>query len=96
VLYKDLAKAVKRESEIAVRYWWGVGVGAVWKWRKALGVPRVNEGTRSRLVAFGKSKAHRPAIEAMHAKARDPVRRDKIGAGPAWKAPAGSRTSGTA
>src|SRR5438045_2754483 len=30
---------------LAVRYWRGVGVGLVWRWRKALGVPRFNEGT---------------------------------------------------
>src|SRR5690242_4385913 len=45
ILYGDLAKAVRQESEPAVCYWFGVGDFTVWKWRKALGVDRMNEGT---------------------------------------------------
>jgi hypothetical protein len=41
----DLVKAVRKESEIAVAYWWGVSTQTVRVWRKALGVPQVNEGT---------------------------------------------------
>jgi hypothetical protein len=40
-----LVKAIRRESETAVAYWWGVTAQTVWQWRKALGVPQVNEGT---------------------------------------------------
>src|SRR5438045_3875477 len=46
ILCGDLVKAVQRESEIAVAHWWGVTEQTVWKWRKALGVPRTNEGSR--------------------------------------------------
>src|SRR5262245_28081242 len=35
---EELARAVRTESALAVRYWWGVGHGAVARWRKALGV----------------------------------------------------------
>jgi len=80
VLYRDLAKAVRRESVVAIRYWWGVGASAVWKWRKALGVPPNNAGTLARHVAHGKSRHGRKALAAMHAKASDPVRRAKIAA----------------
>jgi hypothetical protein len=38
VVFKDLARAVRRESEIAVAYPWGVTGQTVGKWRKALGV----------------------------------------------------------
>jgi hypothetical protein len=77
VVYKGLAKAVRRESEQAICHWWGVGVTSVWKWRKALGVGIATEGT---------SRLHREAIEqngaSMRAlgvkKARDPERRRKI------------------
>src|SRR5262245_43407536 len=66
IVYKGLSKAVRREAEQAVSYWWGVGLWSVWQWRKALGVGAVTEGT-SRLkhghalepgVTAGRAKAH--------------------------------------
>lgn len=45
ILCGDLVKAVKCESAIAVCYWWGVTAQTVSAWRKALDVPRMNEGT---------------------------------------------------
>lgn len=45
ILCGDLIRAVRTESVIAVAHWWGVNAVTVWKWRKALGVPQVNEGT---------------------------------------------------
>jgi hypothetical protein len=45
VVYKGLAKAIRRESEQAICRWWGVCPTTVWKWRKALGVGIVTEGT---------------------------------------------------
>jgi hypothetical protein len=45
ILYGALADAVRRESAKAIEYWWGVGQFTVWKWRKALGVDRMTEGT---------------------------------------------------
>jgi hypothetical protein len=38
VVFKDLARAVRRESEVAVAHHWGVDKQTVGKWRKALGV----------------------------------------------------------
>jgi hypothetical protein len=77
VVYKDLAKAVRRESEQAICHWFGVRTTTVWKWPKALGVGIATEGT---------SRLHREAIEqngaSMRArgvlKARDPERCRKI------------------
>jgi hypothetical protein len=47
ILCADLVDAVRRESSIAVQYWWGVGRETVWRWRKALGVEARTEGTRA-------------------------------------------------
>jgi hypothetical protein len=46
VVYKGLARAVRRESEQAVAHHWGVGHCPAWQWRKALGVGATTEGTR--------------------------------------------------
>src|SRR5262245_61849788 len=77
IVFKDLEKAIRRESNQAVAYWWGVHPQTVSKWRKALDVGLATEGT---------SRLHRETIEevgdAMRAlsilKARDPDRRAKI------------------
>jgi hypothetical protein len=45
VVYKDLAKAIRRESEQAVARWWGVGLDTLWRWRRALGVGATTPGT---------------------------------------------------
>jgi hypothetical protein len=80
ILFGDLAGAVRRESNQAVAFWWGVTPQTVTKWRKALEVSRANEGTR-RLhhevalepgVTAGRAKAH--------AKLGDAARREKIAA----------------
>jgi len=45
VLCGDLIEAVRRESVCAVVHWWGVSANTVRIWRRALGVPRMTEGT---------------------------------------------------
>jgi hypothetical protein len=41
----ELARAVRHESAAAVMHWWGSSMGAVCRWREALGVTRRdNEG----------------------------------------------------
>jgi hypothetical protein len=42
---EELARAIRIESSLAIQHWWGVGMTAVWAWRKALGVGRFNEGS---------------------------------------------------
>jgi hypothetical protein len=29
----ELARAIRHESAAAIRHWWGVSVGVVWRWR---------------------------------------------------------------
>jgi hypothetical protein len=45
VLCGELVMAVRRESEKAVAYHWGISRYTVRRWRKALGVPRFTSGT---------------------------------------------------
>jgi hypothetical protein len=84
VLYRDLARAVRQEANQDVARLFGVTGQTVTKWRKALGVPANNRGTLRRRVAAG--KRNDKALRAMHAKARDPVRRAKIAAARRGKA----------
>jgi hypothetical protein len=78
VLYRGLAHAVRREANQDVARLFGVTGQTVTKWRRALDVPPNNRGTLRRRVEAG--KRNRRALVAMHAKARDPVRRAKIAA----------------
>lgn len=48
---EELARAVRHESAAAVSHWWGVGMGAVTAWRKALGPP-AGPRTRARTGSF--------------------------------------------
>ncbi len=79
VLYRDLVKAVRRESAQAIAYWWGVSTLTVWGWRKALGVGQYTEGTRGL-----KSEVHTPILDAARELAlptlSSPERREKIAA----------------
>jgi len=77
VLYRGLARAVRRESNAAVAYWFGVTGQTVTKWRRALGV-RHPEGDRCLQAANG--KRNRNGLVAMWAKAKDPTRCAKIAA----------------
>jgi hypothetical protein len=52
VVYAGLAKAVRRESGVAVCHWWGTSWYYVNKWRRALGVASSNEGTYQIRLAF--------------------------------------------
>jgi hypothetical protein len=80
VLFGDLVDAVRRESSVAIQYWWGVGPSTASKWRKALAVERLIKGTRALLSAY----ASEPQMDAFRAKAwakaGDPERRAKISA----------------
>ena len=58
VVYEGLAEAVKRESNQAVCYWFGITPQTVTKWRKALGIGAVNDGTHRLRSDWG----HEPEI----------------------------------
>jgi hypothetical protein len=45
ILCGDLVRAVRCESRLAVAHHWGVSVFVVTKWRRTLGVERLNEGS---------------------------------------------------
>jgi hypothetical protein len=79
VVYKGLARAIRRESNQAVCFWWGITPQTVSKWRKLLSVPRATAGTSRLHSEYATSE---PAMAAGRrkgqAKARDPERRRKI------------------
>jgi hypothetical protein len=50
LLDDELARAVRTEAAAAVGYWWGVTLGAVCRWRKALGVTVTNNPRTYALV----------------------------------------------
>jgi hypothetical protein len=84
VVYRGLARAVRRESELAVAHGWGVGVWSVWQWRKALAVGPATAGTsRLRREHFAEPWANAARAKA-HARSRDAEadagRREKIAA----------------
>jgi hypothetical protein len=80
VVYRGLARAVRRETALAVAYHWGVGLSTVTAWRKALGVPAVTDGIRqAKRDHFAEPWAD-DVREKAQAKVQDPRRREKIAA----------------
>jgi hypothetical protein len=56
---EELARAVRREAAAAVMWWWRASGRAVFNWRKAMGVRRMeNEGTARLMLA----SAHKGAL----------------------------------
>jgi hypothetical protein len=56
VVDEELARAAQHESAAALWHWWGVSALPVWKWRKALGVDRLNCPGSQRLVRAASAK----------------------------------------
>jgi hypothetical protein len=80
VVFGGLAEAVRRESAVAVCHWWGVTAQTVTKWRRALGVGPVTEGTHRLKSVNALQPAIAAAREKARARARDPERRARIAA----------------
>lgn len=78
ILCGDLIRAVQCESEIAIAAHWGVSVTTVWKWRKALGVAPITEGTERLYRAYQPEKLPEPVAERGREGARQPEAREKI------------------
>ena len=51
IMCGGLARAVRRESAAAVIHWWGVSPSTLARWRRALGVPVLTEGTKKHIAA---------------------------------------------
>jgi hypothetical protein len=77
VLCADLVKAVKVESSQAVCHYWGISRDTVYNLRRALGVGRVNPGTRNllRVLWAAKLTPDRLAKGGRNARANDLARK---------------------
>ncbi len=67
----DLVRAIRTESELAVAHHWGVSSTTVVKWRRALNVPRMTNGSLRLVMDYASEKIHTPeaitkAKEALH------------------------------
>lgn len=80
IVYKDLAKALRRESNQAICHWWGITPQTVSKWRKLLGIERATPGTFRLQSEYAFEPACVEGRRKAHAKAGDPERRAKIAA----------------
>jgi hypothetical protein len=78
IVYKDLAKAVRRESNQAICHWWGACQTAVRKRRRALGVDATTAGTSQLRSEYTNEPWAIEAFAKAHSKARDPERHRKI------------------
>jgi len=78
VVYDGLAAALRRESNIAVCYWWGVTPCVVSHWRRALGVVQTNCGTLRLRKLYAREEWFVAARARGQAKSGDPERRRKL------------------
>jgi hypothetical protein len=80
IVFGDLARAVRTESNQAVCHWFGVSAQTVSKWRTALGVGPTNDGTHRLRSDYTREPCARKARAKAHAKNGDPDRRARIAA----------------
>jgi hypothetical protein len=76
----SLVRAVRTESIVSICYWWGIGRRSVYRWRKALGIPGCNPGTRRLKTKYGGTPAYRRNLRKASSTAGDPPRRAKVSA----------------
>lgn len=72
IVYGDLKKAIRTESNQAVAYWFGVTVAVVSHWRRALGVRFTNAGTRKLRQAHTSEDWFKEVQREGTARAQDP------------------------
>jgi hypothetical protein len=53
---EELARAIRTEAAVAVRYWWGAAAALMWRWRKALDAQRGNNPGSQRLILAASAK----------------------------------------
>ena len=78
VVYKDLSRAIHFESNATVCELWGITPQTVSKWRKELGVERMNAGTLRRfsdMITLERKAKMQASLEPTR---RDPARIEKI------------------
>ena len=78
VLCGGLAKAIRRESNLAVAHWWGVGGGTVARWRRALGVGHTTQGTHNAKSNWGKQPSRLARLAEIQKISNDPIRRARL------------------
>jgi hypothetical protein len=78
VVFGGLTDAIRRESNQAVCYWFGVTPQTVSKWRKLLGIGLTNPGTYRLRSDYSNEPWLKRALKKAHAKNADPERRRKI------------------
>ncbi len=80
ILMGGLITAVRREACQAVAHWWGVSRVIVSRWRRALGVGAVNEGTSRLHRELAQEPGCREGLERARLQALTPEARAKIAA----------------
>lgn len=78
VICGDLAEAIRKESNQAVCYWWGVTPQTVTKWRKALDVGTYTEGTNRLQTLIGHEPFMEKARKIAYRTLGDPERSKKV------------------
>jgi ribosomal protein L34E len=74
ILSGDLVRAVEQEAAVAVAAYWGVSAQQVRRWRRALGVDRVTDGTRQLLAEHGNMNIGTYAMEGARASLAPEIR----------------------
>jgi hypothetical protein len=73
IVYGDLLRAVRRESVSAMCHWFGVSDQTVTNWRKALGVPERNYGTRKLWEVRLEDGYYLKGLQAAARRTQDPI-----------------------
>lgn len=79
IVYRGLAKAVRKEAAVAVCHWWGVTAQTISRWRGVMGVDQDTDGSRKLRAEHG--RRNWPKVgKRLLSKAHDPERAAKIAA----------------
>jgi hypothetical protein len=47
---EEMVRGIQNESAAAIIHWWRISACVVWRWRRAFGVTKTNNGSTNRLV----------------------------------------------
>jgi hypothetical protein len=79
-MFGALARAIRRESGVAVQHWWGVCEKTVNVWRRALGVPASTEGTHRLRVKHAETPANKRKLRKATLMSNNPEHHAKVSA----------------